>query len=104
MLKSFSTAAPRMRARQFADVVGDHALRGAAGGKLRKMPVRRVRLRVPLLEDVHELRERQGHVHALLVLHAEDALLEDFLLRHLGLTTWRRVSISNYASKNTAVC
>ena len=65
-----------------ADVVRHHALRGTLRRELGEVPVGRPFLDVILLKDVDELRERRRHVHAHLVLHALDALLEHLLDDH----------------------
>ena len=58
------------------NVVGHHALGGALRRKFGQIPVGRILRDVLLFENVDEFRERGGHVNALLVLDALDALAE----------------------------
>ena len=58
------------------NVVRHHALGGAAGGKLCEVPELRALGDIIFLEHVNKLRERGGDPHALLVLHAFNALVE----------------------------
>ena len=61
------------------NVVRHHALGGAAGGELREVPELRALGDIIFLEHVNKLRERGGDPHALLVLHAFNALVERLL-------------------------
>ena len=66
-----------------ADIVRHQALGGAARRQLGQVEVGRALADVVLLQHIDQLGEGRGHPHALLVLHALDALAQH-LLNHRG--------------------
>ena len=62
-----------------ADIIGHHPLCGAAGSKLRQVPVGRTLADIVLLQNIDKLRERRRDPNALFVLHTLITLQERLL-------------------------